>query len=98
MRVGDLVRHRDQMELEAMVILKGPMNAYVLAGYQEQGCVHLSLMHLRRHYRASWTCLLCRLSWLKPIRQLSTTQPLVYSLPGGMGERIRRVKVRKLVR
>ena len=34
--------------------------------------------------------------WLNPSQQLSTTQPLAHSpLPGGMGERIGRVKVRK---
>jgi len=30
-----------------------------VCGYQEQGCTHLSLMHLGRHYRASWTWVLC---------------------------------------
>lgn len=34
--------------------------------------------------------------WFNPSQQLSTTQPLAHC-PGGMGERIGRVKVRNLV-
>jgi len=34
--------------------------------------------------------------WFNPSQQPSTRQPLTYSPPGGMGERIGRVKVRKL--
>ena len=36
-------------------------------------------------------------SWFNPSQQLSTTQPLAPSPRGGMGERLGRVKVRKLV-
>lgn len=35
-RVGDLVRHKEQMELEAMVIFKTPMNVYVLVGTESK--------------------------------------------------------------
>ncbi|KAK4827442.1 hypothetical protein QYF61_017999 [Mycteria americana] len=34
------------------------------------------------------------LSWFSPSRQLSTTQPLAHSPPGGMGERIGRAKLK----
>jgi len=35
--------------------------------------------------------------WINPGRQLSPTQLLAHSSPGGMGKRIKRVKGRKLV-
>ena len=37
------------------------------------------------------------MSWCNPSQQLSPTQLLAHSSPGGLGERIRRAKVRKLV-
>jgi len=38
-----------------------------------------------------------RAAWFNPRQQLSTTKPLTHSPLGGVGERIGRVKVRKLV-
>ena len=60
----------------------------------------LVLLFLLRHFWASHGlpmgyCSLSQVLWFNSSWQLSPRQPLTPSLPGGMGERIR--KVRKLV-
>lgn len=59
-RVSDPLRHRNQMELEATIVFKRPMNAWVLMGTKSKAAGTSHWCTSGDIIEASWTWLLCR--------------------------------------